>query len=201
MQLNPADSRRINTSQPIILPYRGIEPIIHESAWIAPGAVVIGNTVIGPESSVWFGAIIRGDVNTIRIGAKTNIQDGAICHVTISKAALEIEDLVTIAHGVIVHGCTLKSGCLVGIGARVLDQAVVGRGSVVAAGAVVLEGTIVPPGELWAGVPAKKRRDLSAEEIRGLLDIAERYVKYRLHYLGLEEQIPEELLPGSRRQK
>ncbi|MBI5059394.1 gamma carbonic anhydrase family protein [candidate division KSB1 bacterium] len=187
--------RTTDTQRPVILAYRGVQPTIHESAWIAPGAVVIGDTVIGPECSVWFGAIIRGDVNSIRIGAKTNIQDGAVCHVTIARAKLEIEELVTVAHGVVVHGCTLKSGCMVGIGARVLDHAVIGSGSVIAAGAVVLEGTNVPPGELWAGVPATKRRDLTPDEVRGLLDTAERYAVYRLHYMGQAGRIPEHWLP------
>lgn len=191
-----ADLERMRKSEgAILLPYGGIEPSIAESAWLAPGAVVIGDTVIGPECSVWFGAIIRGDVNTIRIGSKSNIQDGAICHVTIARAPLEIQDLVTVAHAAVVHGCTLERGCLVGIGARVLDRAVIGAGSLVAAGSVVLEETRIPPGELWAGIPARKRRDLSDEEQRGLIDTAERYVLYRLEYMGQSRVIPEEWLP------
>jgi carbonic anhydrase/acetyltransferase-like protein (isoleucine patch superfamily) len=184
-----------NTTGALILPYDGKHPRIDATAWLAPGSVVIGDTVIGAESSVWFGAIVRGDVNTIRIGEKANIQDGAICHVTIARAPLEIQDLVTVAHAAVVHGCTLELGCLVGIGARVLDRAVVGAGSIVGAGAVVLEGSIIPAGELWAGVPAKKRRDLSAEEQQGLRDTAERYVLYRLAYMGEAQAIPADWLP------
>lgn len=179
----------------LILPYRDLKPRIHESAWLAPNAVITGDTEIGPDSSVWFGTVIRGDVNWIRIGAKVNLQDGVICHVTIARAPLTIENLVSVGHAAVVHGCTLKRGCLIGIGARVLDHAVVGEQSLVAAGSVVLEETVIPPGELWAGVPAKKKRELSPEEQQGLLDTAERYVQYRLHYQGLEAEIPSAWLP------
>ncbi|MCB9366651.1 MAG: gamma carbonic anhydrase family protein [Calditrichaeota bacterium] len=179
----------------MILPYNGVEPDLHPSAWLAETAVVIGDTHIGAESSVWYGTVVRGDVNWIRIGAKVNLQDGVICHVTIARAPLLIEDLVSVGHGAIVHGCSLKRGCLIGIGARVLDLATVGEGSLIAAGSVVLEKTIIPPGELWAGVPAEKKRELSAEEQQGLLDTAERYVQYRLHYQGMEAEIPGHRLP------
>ncbi len=183
----------------MILPYRGAFPEIDPTAWIAPGAVVIGNTAIGAESSIWFGTVVRGDVNTIRIGAKSNIQDGAICHVTIARAPLVVEDLVTVAHAVVIHGCRLERGCMVGIGARVLDHAVIGSGSIVAAGSVVLEKTVIPSGELWAGVPARKKRDLDPAEIRQLIDTAERYVKYRLHFTGADAAISESWLPPEER--
>lgn len=183
---------------PVILPYRGVTPTIHPTAWIAPGAIIVGDTVIGAESSVWFGCIVRGDVNTIRIGSKVNLQDGVICHVTIARAPLEMQDSVSVAHGAILHGCTLETGCLIGIGARVLDRAVIGRGSMIAAGAVVKEQAVVPPGELWAGVPAKKKRDLTPEEIRSFLDTAERYVRYKQHYQGKEAEIPEQWLPAEK---
>ncbi|MCL4304329.1 gamma carbonic anhydrase family protein [bacterium] len=179
----------------LILPYEGKAPRIDESAWLAPTAVVTGDTEIGPECSLWFGTVVRGDVNWIRIGARTNLQDGVICHVTIAKAPLTIEELVSVGHAAVVHGCTLKRGCLIGIGARVLDLAVVGEQSLVAAGSVVLEETIIPSGELWAGVPARKKRDLSSEERRSLLDTAERYVQYRLSYQGQWGEISPDLLP------
>ena len=177
------------------MPYDGKEPEIDPSAWISPTALIIGDTVIGAECSVWFNTIVRGDVNTIRIGRGVNIQDGVICHVTIAKAPLVIEDYVSIAHGAIVHGCMLKRGCLIGIGAKVLDKAVVGEESLIAAGSVVREGQVIPPGELWAGIPAKKKRDLTADERKSLLDTAERYVLYRLKYMGSEVDIPQDLLP------
>ncbi len=179
----------------LILPYQGKTPVIDQSVWLASTAVVTGDVHIGSESSVWFGAVIRGDVNWIRIGKQVNLQDGVICHVTIAKAPLTIDDSVSVGHAAVVHGCDLKRGCLIGIGARVLDLAVVGERSLVAAGSVVLENTIIPPGELWAGVPAKKKRELTREEQQGLLDTAARYVQYRLHYIGQEAEIPAEWLP------
>jgi carbonic anhydrase/acetyltransferase-like protein (isoleucine patch superfamily) len=179
----------------LILPYQGKSPVIHDTVWLAPTAVVTGDTEIGAESSIWFGTVVRGDVNWIRIGKQVNLQDGVICHVTIAKAPLTLEDQVSVGHAAVVHGCTLKRGCLIGIGARVLDHAVVSEQSLVAAGSVVLENTIIPPGELWAGVPAKKKRDLSPEEQQGLLDTAARYVHYRLHYSGHTAEIPSEWLP------
>lgn len=111
---------------PVLLPYDGQYPHIHPTAWIAPGAVVIGDTKIGAESSVWFGAVVRGDVNRIRVGQRVNLQDGVICHVNVGDAALVIEDDVTVGHAAVLHGCTLGKGCLVGIGARILDHVVVG---------------------------------------------------------------------------
>ncbi|MFZ5434691.1 MAG: gamma carbonic anhydrase family protein [Calditrichota bacterium] len=168
----------------IILPFEGKFPEIHPTAWIAPGAVVIGDTEIGAESSVWFGAVIRGDVNIIRIGRRVNIQDGTICHVNYDDASLIIGDDVSIGHSVMLHGCRLETGCLIGIGARVLDKVVVGANSLVAAGSVVREGTIIPAGELWAGVPAIKKRDLTDEAKKEILATAEHYVQYRLHYMN-----------------
>lgn len=179
----------------LILPYQGKNPVIHENSWISPTSVIVGDVQIGSESSIWFGAVIRGDVNWIRIGYRTNVQDGAVCHVTIGTAPLLVEDEVSIGHAAVVHGCTLRSGCLIGIGARVLDHAIVGERSLIAAGAVVLEGSRVPAGELWAGVPARKKRDLSVDEQQSLLDTAARYVHYRLHYTGQAAEIPKDWLP------
>jgi gamma-carbonic anhydrase len=173
-------------NQPLILSFKDKLPRIHSTAWIAPTASIIGDAEIGAESSVWFNAIVRGDVNAISIGNRVNIQDGVICHVNVNDMLI-LEDNVTVAHGAIIHGCKLESGCLVGIGARVLDGAVVGSGSLIAAGSVVKEGAAIPAGELWAGIPAVRKRALSAEEIQGLLDTAEHYVQYRLHYMKTQE--------------
>lgn len=181
--------------QPILLPYEGHYPNIHPTAWIAPGAVVIGDTEIGAESSVWFGAIVRGDVNRIRVGCRVNLQDGVICHVNVGDAALIIEDDVTVGHAAVLHGCTLERGCLVGIGARVLDHAVIGSFSLVAAGSVVREGARIPSGELWAGIPAVKKRDLSEAEKQELLHSAAHYAEYRLQYMGASERLLEHLPP------
>jgi carbonic anhydrase/acetyltransferase-like protein (isoleucine patch superfamily) len=176
-------SRIICEAKPIILPFEGNFPRIDESAWIAPGAVVIGNTEIGPECSVWFGAVIRGDINRIVIGKRTNIQDGTVCHVNVGKPDLIIGDSVTVGHSVMLHGCKLRDGCLIGIGARVLDNAEVGEFALVAAGSVVREGAKIPAGELWAGIPAVKKRDLTAEEKQELLHNADHYVDCRLQYM------------------
>lgn len=167
----------------IILPFEGKLPIIDPTAFIAPGAVVIGDTVIGAESSIWFGTVIRGDVNIVRIGRRVNIQDGSICHVNHDDCPLIIGDDVSVGHQAVLHGCKLEQGCLIGIGARILDRAVIGSQSLIAAGSVVREGTVVPPGELWAGVPAIKKRDLTPAAKAELLATAEHYVQYRLHYM------------------
>ena len=178
-----------------MLPYLGKCPSFDPTAWIGPGAVVSGDVIIGAESSVWFACVIRGEVNTVRIGSRVNLQDGVICHVEIANAVLTLEDSVSVGHAAVLHGCTLRKGCLVGIGARVLNYAEIGTESLIAAGSVVREGTIVPPGELWAGIPASKKRDLKPEERQALYNTADRYAIYRLHYMGQDVEIPPELLP------
>lgn len=170
----------------LLIPFNGKSPVIDSSAWIAPGAVITGDTKIGAKSSVWFSTVLRGDINHIRIGCRSNIQDGAVGHVNFGDAALEIGDDVTVGHSAVLHGCTLESGCLIGIGARILDRAVIGRQSLVAAGAVVREGTKIPSGELWAGAPAVKKRDLTEDEKKGLLENAAHYVELSRHYAGQE---------------
>jgi gamma-carbonic anhydrase len=185
-QLSNPFKRIMHVNEAMVLPFQGKLPVIHPTAWIAPGAVIIGDTEIGAESSVWFGGVVRGDVNFIRIGRKVNLQDGVICHVNVADAALIIEDLVSVGHGAILHGCKLERGCLVGIGARILDHVVIGSQSLIGAGSVVREGTHVPAGELWAGIPAMKKRDLKPEEKLELLTIAEHYVQYRTHYMEIE---------------
>lgn len=171
-------------NEPIILPFNGQSPKIDPTAWIAPGAVVVGDTLIGADCSIWFAAVLRGDINYIRIGRGSNIQDGAVCHVNMGNAALEIGENVTVGHSAVLHGCTLESGCLIGIGARILDRVIVGSQSLVAAGAVVREGTKIPSGELWAGAPAVKKRDLTEDEKKGLLENSAHYVEISRRYAG-----------------
>jgi carbonic anhydrase/acetyltransferase-like protein (isoleucine patch superfamily) len=163
--------------------YRGIVPKLGERVFLAPGAHLAGDVEVGDDASFWFHTAARGDVNRIRIGARTSIQDGAILHVTHETHPLEIGDDVVIGHGAIVHGCTLASGCLVGIGARVLDGAVVESEAMVGAGAVVAPGQRVAAGTLVLGVPAKPVRPLTDAERDSILRISKRYVGVKDHYL------------------
>jgi carbonic anhydrase/acetyltransferase-like protein (isoleucine patch superfamily) len=143
----------------------GVSPRIHDQAWIAPNAVVIGNVEIGAQSGIWFNCVLRGDTNLIRIGERSNVQDGTIIHVNPGETMqCLIGDDVTIGHGAIIHACRLQDRAFVGIGAIVLDEAVVESGGVLAAGAVLTPGKRLPAGELWAGAPARKLRDLSEDD-------------------------------------
>ena len=157
----------------------GTTPEFGRNAFLAETAVVIGDVVMGAQCSVWYNAVVRGDVNSIRIGDRVNVQDGAVLHCTFEKCGLIIGNDVSIGHNAIVHGCTVEDKVLIGMGAIVMDQAVIGTGSVIAAGAVVTQNTIVPPGSLMAGVPAKRigavSRDLSEGEIER---IARNYIRY-----------------------
>lgn len=162
----------------MLITYRGIKPKVHESVFIADGAKIIGDVEIGSGSSVWYNTVIRGDVNTIRIGERTNIQDNSVLHVTHKKYPLVIGSNVTIGHGAVVHACTVKDFCLIGMGAIVMDHATVGPYAFVAAGSVVLEQFEVPEGTLVAGVPARVRRKLTEEEKRMLEQSAQNYVEY-----------------------
>ncbi len=158
--------------------YKNIRPDIHESAFIAPTAQIIGNVQIGRNSSIWFQTVIRGDLDKISIGERTNIQDLCTCHAD-ENIPLKIGDGVTIGHNSVVHGCTIEDDCLIGMGAIVMNQAVIGKGSVVAAGAVVLEKTIIPPYSLVTGSPGKVKKTYEnrAEIERDLKVMAESYVK------------------------
>lgn len=167
----------------MILAYRGIRPQVAESAFLAPSATIVGDVHVGDESGLWFGVIVRGDVNRVRIGRRTNLQDGTIVHVTSGTHPTVIGDGVTVGHGAKLHGCSVANGCLIGIGAIVLDGAVIGEESMVAAGTLVAPGTIVPPRSLVVGSPGKVRRSLTDEECEQLRLLAERYVAYRLDYL------------------
>ena len=161
-----------------ILPYKGIYPKFGSNVFLASGVKIIGNVEIGNNSSVWYNSVIRGDVHYIKIGESTNIQDCSMLHVTNGKFPLNVGNKITIGHSVSLHGCTLQDLCLIGIGAIVLDGAVVESNSIVAAGALVKQHFVVPSGKLVAGVPAKVIRDLTAEEIKDIEAGAHRYVDY-----------------------
>lgn len=162
----------------MILSYQGKAPKLHESVFIAEGAHIIGDVTIGKDSSVWFNAVIRGDVNFIRIGERTNVQDNSVIHVTYEKSPTFIDSDVTVGHSAVLHGCTIEGYCLIGMGAVLLDNCKIGDHSLVAAGALVREGFVVPPKSLVAGMPAKVVRELNQDELKGLEDSAQHYVNY-----------------------
>lgn len=170
------------TSSALILPYRGVSPRIHPSAYVAPGVAVIGDVEVGEDSSLWFGSVVRGDVFPIRIGKRTSIQDGSVVHVTTDKHAAVVGDGCTVGHRVVLHGCTVHDRCLVGINAVVLDRAVVGPDAWIGAGAVVAPGTRIPPFTLAMGVPARVKRDLRPDEVEWLKWSAAHYVDIARNY-------------------
>lgn len=165
-----------------ILSYRGITPKIHHSVFVADGVHIIGDVEIGKDSSVWFNSVIRGDVNYIRIGERTNIQDNTVIHVTNKKFPTNIGSNVTIGHNAVIHACTINDYCLIGMGAIILDDAKVGSYSLIAAGAVVTMGSVIPEGMLAAGVPAKVIRPLTEEERQSLVQSAQNYIDYVATY-------------------
>lgn len=165
-----------------IIGYKGIFPKIHPSVFLCEGVRIIGDVEIDEDCSVWYNTVIRGDVNYIKIGARTNIQDMAMIHVTHDTCPTIIGKNVSIAHLAAIHGCTLKDGCLIGIGAKILDGAVVGEEALIGAGAVVREGFVVPPRVLVAGVPGKIIRDLTPEEVARVTDTTPNYMKYVAQY-------------------
>jgi len=165
-----------------IITYGGITPTIHESAFIAKGAVILGDVEIGEDSSVWYNCVLRGDVHEIRIGNRTNIQDLTMCHTTYNKYPLHVGDNVTVGHKAMLHGCTVEDAVLIGMNATILDRAVIRAYSMVAAGAVVREGFEVPEGTLVAGVPAKVVRELTDEERAKLDQSAQNYIDYVASY-------------------
>jgi carbonic anhydrase/acetyltransferase-like protein (isoleucine patch superfamily) len=164
--------------------YRGVLPRVHQTAFIDDSAQVIGDVEIGEESSVWMAVVIRGDVHRIRIGRRTNVQDGTVVHVMKDTHPTTIGDNVTIGHAAVLHGCTIENQCLIGMGAILLNGAHVGTLSVVAAGALIVEGMRVPPRSLVMGSPAKVKRLLTQAEIGEIQMYADRYVEYRLDYMG-----------------
>ena len=162
-----------------ILPVEGVNPKFGNNCFIAPNATIVGDVVCGDECSFWFNAVVRGDVHYIKMGNRVNVQDGAVIHCTYQKNPTIIGNNVSIGHNAIVHGCTLQDNVLIGMGAIVMDRCVVHSNSIVAAGAVLLEGTVVEEGTIYAGIPAKKVKDISKELIHGEIDrIAGNYVKY-----------------------
>jgi carbonic anhydrase/acetyltransferase-like protein (isoleucine patch superfamily) len=164
---------------PVILPVNNISPKMGINCFIAPNATIVGDVVMGDECSVWFNAVVRGDVNSIRIGNKVNIQDGCIIHCTYQKAKTVIGHNVSIGHNAIVHGCIVHDSVLIGMGAIVMDDAEIGSNSIIAAGAVVLEGTKIESGVIYGGIPAKKIKDIPQDLISGQIErIANNYIHY-----------------------
>jgi carbonic anhydrase/acetyltransferase-like protein (isoleucine patch superfamily) len=173
---------------PVILPVKGVMPQIPDSCFVAPNATIVGDVIMGEECSVWFNAVVRGDVNSIRMGNKVNVQDGACIHCTYEKTKVVLGNNVSIGHNAIVHGCTVEDNVLIGMGAIVMDDVKIGSNSIIAAGAVVLEGTIVEAGTIYAGVPAKKVKQISQELLHGEVDrIANNYVMYSSWFKSPEE--------------
>jgi carbonic anhydrase/acetyltransferase-like protein (isoleucine patch superfamily) len=163
----------------VILPVNGISPSFGNDCFIAPNATIVGDVVMGDQCSVWFNAVIRGDVNSIILGNKVNIQDGVVIHCTFEKTKTILGNNVSVGHLAILHGCRIDDNVLVGMGAIVMDNVHIGSNSIIAAGAVVLENTIVEAGSIYAGVPAKKVKSISTELIEGEINrIANNYVKY-----------------------
>ena len=161
----------------------GHTPQMGEDTYLAETATVIGDVVMGNQCSIWFNAVIRGDVNSIRMGNKVNVQDNAMLHCTYEKFPLVIGNNVSIGHNAIVHGCMLKDNVLIGMGSIVMDDCVVDENSIVGSGSVVTQGTHIKSGEVWAGIPAKKIKDISEELLKGEVNrIADNYVKYSSWY-------------------
>lgn len=162
-----------------ILPVNGIEPSFGKNTFVAPNATVVGDVICGEDCSFWFNAVVRGDVNSIRLGNKVNIQDGAVIHCTYQKTKTILGNNVSVGHNAIVHGSLVHDNVLIGMGAIIMDNCEIGSNSIIAAGAVLTEGTIVPSGCIYAGVPAKKVKDISEELINGEINrIANNYLMY-----------------------
>jgi carbonic anhydrase/acetyltransferase-like protein (isoleucine patch superfamily) len=178
---SPARPARI--IERMLRPFRGLFPRVHPTAFIDDSAQVIGDVEIGEESSVWMSVVIRGDVHRIRVGRRSNVQDGTVVHVMNRTHPTTIGDNVTVGHAAILHGCTIEDQCLIGMGAILLNGAHVGTGSIVAAGTLIVEDTIVPPGSLVMGSPGRVKRQLTVAEVEDIRAYADRYVGYRLDYM------------------
>lgn len=164
---------------PVILAVKGISPTIPDNCFVAPNATIVGDVQMGAECSIWFNAVLRGDVNSIRLGDKVNIQDGAVVHCTFEKTKTSLGNNVSVGHNALVHGCTIEDNVLIGMGAIVMDNVLVKSNTIIAAGAVVLENTICESNSIYAGVPAKKVKEISKELSEGEINrIANNYVKY-----------------------
>lgn len=166
----------------MIRQFNNKKPVIAESSFIAENTSIIGDVIIGEESSIWFGTTVRGDMNYIHIGNRTNIQDNSMVHVTTDIAPTIIGDGVTIGHGAIIHGCTIENDCLIGMGSIIMDEAIVKKGSMIAAGAIVTPKTIVPENTLMVGIPAKPIRKLSKEEYNEIIERAQHYIDFSKNY-------------------
>ena len=163
----------------LLLPVEGVAPKFGKNCFLAPNATVVGDVIMGDECSVWFNAVVRGDVNSIRLGNKVNVQDGAVLHATYQKTKTIVGNNVSIGHNAIVHGCTIHDDVLIGMGAIVMDNAVVHSNTIIAAGSVVLEETVCKAGSIYAGIPARKVKDIPVEMIKGEIGrIAENYIGY-----------------------
>ncbi|MBL0300843.1 MAG: gamma carbonic anhydrase family protein [Cytophagaceae bacterium] len=162
----------------LILPVKEKSPQYGENCWFAPNATLVGDIKMGNDCTVWFNAVVRGDVNSIIMGNRVNIQDGAIIHCTYQKTVTTIGNNVSIAHNAIVHGCTIEDEVLIGMGAIVMDEAVIGKNSIIGAGAIITQNTIVPPGTIWAGNPAKYIKDVSKDLGEVFMRTANNYVMY-----------------------
>jgi len=173
----------------LIKEVRGFVPEIGENTYLADNATIIGDVVIGYDCSIWFNAVLRGDVNSIRIGNRVNIQDGSVLHTLYQKSVVEIGDDVSIGHNVVVHGAKIENGALIGMGAIILDHAVIGEGAIVAAGSVILSGTIVEPGSIYAGVPAKFVKKVDPDQAKEINQkIAKNYLMYSGWFKDEEEE-------------
>jgi carbonic anhydrase/acetyltransferase-like protein (isoleucine patch superfamily) len=172
----------------MIRTYKGNWPQIAPTAFIETSAQVIGDVQIGEHSSVWFNCVIRGDVHYIRVGHSTNIQDGTVIHVTNGRFPTEIGNHVTIGHGVMIHGCTIKDRSLVGIGSIILDNAIIGEESFIAAGSLVTPGTVIPPRSMVMGSPAKVRREVTESEIKLINRHWQNYIEYKNNYMAEPDQ-------------
>jgi len=180
----------------IVRPYKNVYPRLGERVFLAETATVIGDVVLADDVSIWYASVVRGDCCHVRIGARTNIQDNATIHVTNGVGPTVLEEEVTVGHNAVVHACTVRRGALVGMNATVLDGAIVGESALVAAGAVVLMGTKIPPRTLWAGSPAKYRRDLTTVEVEGLTQYWKNYLEYKAEYLA-QDAVTKRSVAGS----
>jgi len=167
----------------LIKTVRGFTPSIGKDCFLAENATIVGDVIIGDECSIWFNAVLRGDVNSIRIGKRVNIQDGAVLHTLYQKSVIEIGNNVSIGHNVTIHGATIKNNVLIGIGATILDHAVINENCIIAANALVLSNTIVEPNSIYAGVPAKRVKSIDPDQTREMIDkIANNYLMYASWY-------------------
>lgn len=162
----------------LLLPVNGIAPTYGDNCWFAPNATLVGDVTMGQDCTVWFNAVVRGDVNRITLGNRCNVQDGAVIHCTYQKFSTTIGSYVSIAHNAVVHGCTVEDRVLIGMGAIVMDGTVIGSGSIIAAGAIVTQNTVVPPGSIYAGNPARLLKPVSPEQAEIFMRTADNYVLY-----------------------